>query len=121
MLDTKTAAPAPVEVVTPIKPSEALRLGRLRFPVRVDGYWFDPDNKAAACALGAMHAGWFGNPTWDFDTWDFDIYDNETMRRLNDLGIAEPEEEIGCRFDNAEWDSEDGDAAVLAYLEERGL
>ena len=53
MIDPKAPA-APVEVVTPIKPSEALRLGRLIRPEKCTGSWTRGDN--AACALGAMEA-----------------------------------------------------------------
>jgi hypothetical protein len=47
---------APVETVTPIKPSEALRLGRVLMPREVAGDYFD--GLDGACAIGAMAVGW---------------------------------------------------------------
>lgn len=46
---------APVETVTPIRPSEAIRLGCLIAPVQTTGSFFD--GKGGACALGAMVLG----------------------------------------------------------------
>jgi len=61
MVDT-IAAPtaAPVEAVTPIKPSEALRLGRVLYPVEGFVTCFGPEGSHQACAIGAMAAG-FGS------------------------------------------------------------
>lgn len=57
-MDTITAAPEtrPLEPTTPIKPSEALRLGRLVRPRRAKGALFR--GKYAACAVGAMALGY---------------------------------------------------------------
>lgn len=48
----------PFEPTTPIKPSEAIRLGCLIAPVQAFGGWF-PSNDSA-CALGAMQIGFGG-------------------------------------------------------------
>jgi hypothetical protein len=60
MIEIETR-PAPVETVTPIKPSEALRLGRLLYPVEIQSEVFG-DNPGEACAIGAMLAGYGYGP-----------------------------------------------------------
>lgn len=51
---------APVEIVTPIKPSEAIRLGCLIAPIQLlDGEYVDEPARAA-CAFGAMALGMGG-------------------------------------------------------------
>ena len=116
-MTVETAAPvtAPVEVVTPIKPSEALRLGRLIRPTHATGAWFRDEK--SACALGAIHIGWGGTPG------DWHGSEMETWQRLrNALRGGDPTMVLGAGiFDEAEHDGRDGDAAVLAYFEERGL
>jgi len=59
MIAEPPVAPAPVvaEPTTPIKPSEALRLGRLQFPVPLRGRLFGVDGDTA-CAYGAIMAGY---------------------------------------------------------------
>lgn len=105
---------APLEPTTPILPSEALRLGRLLFPTKSIGKWF---RLGGACALGAIHAGWYGKAPLDHTNWD-----SRTLRRLEAFGIDRPVADVGCHlFDEAEDRGEDGDAAVLAYLESLGL
>ena len=54
---TTTTAPitAPAEPTTPIRPSEALRLGRLLYPLPLAGDL--TDGVHSACALGAIAAG----------------------------------------------------------------
>lgn len=95
---------APVETVTVIGPSEALRLGRLTRPRHVTARIFDGDD--GACALGAMLAG-VGLPPHHMDRW------------LERHGLTwQP---IASRFDFAEYTGRDGDAVVLAYLAKRGL
>lgn len=47
--------PVTPERVSPVKPSEALRLGRLLYPVRIEGHF--RDEHGGACALGAIAAG----------------------------------------------------------------
>lgn len=47
----------PSEPITVIKPSEAIRLGRLKFPRFVAMHWFDSTN-TASCTAGAMAAGY---------------------------------------------------------------
>lgn len=60
MIDTTTlTTPIPTETVTPLRPSEALRLGRLTRPLEIKGNLYD--GKHGACALGAMREG-FGLP-----------------------------------------------------------
>jgi hypothetical protein len=106
MIELEAPSPAaPVETVTPIKPSEALRLGRLLRPVKCTGSWTHGDN--AACALGAMDIGWGFGP-------------NGTCDYLTLLGI-DWYSDIAMLFDPTEREGRDGDAAVLAYLESRGL
>jgi hypothetical protein len=108
MIEIQSPSPvetAPLEEVTPIRPSEALRLGRLVRPEKCTGSWTRGDN--AACALGAMEAGW-------------DIGPNDTCDRLTALGV-DWYSDIAMLFDPAEREGRDGDAAVLAYLESRGL
>jgi hypothetical protein len=53
-------APAPIEVVTPIKPSEAIRLGCLIAPVQSFGSYIDLDG--AACAIGAASLAYGEDP-----------------------------------------------------------
>lgn len=53
-----TPATSPIETVTPIKPSEAIRLGCLIAPEQAFGNYIVPSG--AACALGAMALGWDG-------------------------------------------------------------
>jgi hypothetical protein len=50
------SAPQVSEPTTPIKPSEALRLGRLTHPVRIRGSMFSADGRGA-CAVGAIARG----------------------------------------------------------------
>jgi hypothetical protein len=52
---TPETRPAPVEVTSPIRPSEAIRLGCLTTAPH-QGEFFD--GKGAACALGAMAVGY---------------------------------------------------------------
>lgn len=105
---------APVlEPTTPIKPSEALRLGRLIRPIHCMGVEFLGED--SACAIGAIHIGWGGTP---------DEYNSspETYSRLRKLGIRSPISTIGQNiYDIEEYAGRDGDAAVLAYFESRGL
>lgn len=114
--ETLASAAVPTETVTPIKPSEALRLGRLLEPRRASGNAF---SDAGACALGAIHLGWGGDRNDDIDT----RYDLTMAPLWAMLGTdCSPARVIGQEiFDEAEHDGRDGDAAVLAYLESRGL
>ena len=59
-------ATVPLEVVTPIKPSEAIRLGCLLAPVQAFGCY--QDAPGTACVVGAMNLGW-GKPV-DYSDWD---------------------------------------------------
>lgn len=126
------APETPAEPTTRIKPSEALRLGRLEYPVR------DPDTfttgPGRACALGAMMAGWGVPLTLEDDdgdwypNWDglydklreFDLPDVETIidhgtRHGNFAG------QIARTFDVTEHHHHDGDKAVLKLLTVYGL
>jgi hypothetical protein len=103
MIEVRTPD-APVETVTPIKPSEALRLGRLIRPEHVTASMFDGER--GACALGAMIIGW-------------DIRPNQLDARLASFGVSWCD--IAYPFDEAEAAGTDGDAVVLASLEGRGL
>ena len=108
-METATTT-APTETVTPIKPSEALRLGRLIAPRYVIGQFFA---EGAACALGAMARGWGYDGDSDHAGYQF-------VRERLPLDVR-PMSEIGCLFDRSVIRGEDGDSAVLAFLEERGL
>lgn len=61
LVDRPTTLPTtePVEKVTPIKPSEAIRLGCLAFPVQHFGGLAQGNR---ACAMGAMYAGYGDSP-----------------------------------------------------------
>ncbi len=51
----------PLEPTTPIKPSEAIRLGCLIAPQQAFNHYLSGDG-AAACALGAAALGWNTDP-----------------------------------------------------------
>jgi hypothetical protein len=60
-IETRTAAPSlPIETVTPIKPSEAIRLGCLTTGQLINETYVDIDG-ARACVFGAMAIG-YGEP-----------------------------------------------------------
>jgi hypothetical protein len=114
----------PLEPTTPIKPSEALRLGRLVRPERCSVTMFDAYH--GACALGAMAVG------LGFDPRQVSAEDNAYQFVADKFGwTLETSDEgdppdgsvsaIWSRFDRAENRGNDGDAAVLAYLEGLGL
>ena len=107
MIETLEApVTAPLETVTPIKPSEALRLGRLEYPEHTPHtYRF----ASGACAVGAMAAGWGLGISAAEDHLEDIADDGNFPAEIEDI------------FDTAENDGRDGDAAVLAYLESRGL
>lgn len=56
MIEVQTA---PIETVTPIRPSEAIRLGCLLAPVQV--FIAESDGSGGACAMGAMRLGFGGH------------------------------------------------------------
>jgi|SRR6185369_17671706 len=106
MIDVGTK-PAPIETVTPIKPSEAIRLGRLARPLRPrPGLMFGPQ---AACAIGAMAVG-LGYGGDDADVAYLIVRD-----ALQGTGIL-PISHIGCAYDAGGTDDE-----AIAFLESRGL
>lgn len=113
MLDLVESPATPVETVTDIKPSEALRLGRLVRPKRRAASWFW--GKHAACALGAIHIGWGGDP----DDKESLHATSERLRAM--LGDESPDFAIGGTFDYAQQRRQNGDEAVLKFLEEKGL
>jgi hypothetical protein len=49
---------APSEPTTPIRPSEAIRLGTLLRPVQCSGHELHPDDPTKACAWGALRLGY---------------------------------------------------------------
>lgn len=56
---TTETLPAPVEVTTPILPSEAMRLGCLLSPRQEFGNYFgEGRDTSSSCALGAMRLGY---------------------------------------------------------------
>lgn len=63
---TPETRPAPVEVTTPIRPSEAIRLGILKYPVATTGDTIEGD---AACAIGAMLGGFGWDERGDGSSW----------------------------------------------------
>lgn len=66
-IDT-TAIPAVAEPTSPIKPSEALRLGRLIRPVRIENEFYE--GRTGACALGAIATGYGEGPLDGEDTYN---------------------------------------------------
>jgi hypothetical protein len=109
----ETLAPAaPVETVTPLKPSEAMRLGRLRYPVEGIGCLIDATG--ATCALGAMLAGFDHDPD-EIRSMGYTLVDRyipglvEQVYMLND----------GVHPDhfNDEWSTE----RIAGWLEGQGL
>lgn len=112
--------PATLEPTTPIRPSEALRLGRLVRPVEAEPFetLFGEPNRA--CALGAMAVGYGFDPSHGEPTLAYNLVAGRTGWSFDDL----PDDSLKAvwsRFDEARMDGRSGDAAVLAYLEARGL
>jgi hypothetical protein len=114
MIDTRTTT-APIETVTPIKPSEAIRLGCLT-TTKGEGSFFPKPGQA--CALGAMAIGLgYDGPRCDhFDCDDTctgsDPY--EVVEGL--LGSVSPHE-IWEKNDKALWSRE----RIADWLESLGL
>ena len=116
MIEVRTPA-APVETVTPIKPSEALRLGRLIRPVEAEGYLFQ--DGIEACAVGAMALGYgYDGPT---DNYRECGERGEAAYALVEARTGISAARIFTINDAAIEEGQSGDAAVLAYLESRGL
>lgn len=122
---TETLAPVAPEIVTPVKPSEALRLGRLTRPVRLTGDWLLP---GAACAYGAIVTG---GGAWEMHglldaaapaacpaVSDFAW---SSRFRYERCGMRKPEWTVESLVwhlnDQHEWD----DAQIVAWLEGLGL
>lgn len=117
-MTAETMAPAVApEVTTPIKPSEALRLGRLTRPVRLTNGQFQ-SGMDGACALGAIHAG------LGLDPWD----SGDQMAWIKVLGQVPGDCPMGCDVsiflrgiahlnDEHLW----SDAQIGAWLESLGL
>jgi hypothetical protein len=119
MIEVETI-PVPVEPTTPIKPSEALRLGRLVRPLETEGALWDGTDKA--CALGAMALGY----GWDGPTPSIYEFDDDDTADIIESAYLFVEERSGITpqtvwFINDHAERGKRDAAVLAYLEARGL
>ena len=71
----------PAETITPIKPSEAIRLGTLLYPVQAFEVYGGDDGKSA-CVLGTMYAG-YGYPVTPEDNFEIRI---SLGKRADDLG-----------------------------------
>jgi hypothetical protein len=97
------ARPQTVEEVYPIKPSEALRLGRLTRPRHIVRMYMSGND--GACAIGAIAQGWAMGP----------ITAHQVLNSAYNIPIN-----ISKMYDDAEMGGQDGDAVVLRYLEERG-
>lgn len=119
---TPQEEPRPLEPVTPILPSEALRLGRLTRPRKVNCNTFY--ESVGACALGAMAIG-YGMPD------PGDVGRNSSLELDHAAygvvaeaafggNITHPDFARVWRLNDSTSDA-DGDAAVLAYLRERSL
>jgi hypothetical protein len=114
----ETAAPVsvPFEPTTPIKPSEALRLGRLIVPTSKGG---TPFSKAGeACAIGAMYVGYGGEP--------HTVHPGVRGTCRNCMGVYRAVSDRLPRGVRAvdvflAHDFHGGDEAVLDLLESRGL
>ena len=62
-MDTLTRPAVAPETTTPIKPSEAMRLGRMLYPRGCEGQLTQPyDGGWAVCAAGAMYVGYGWTP-----------------------------------------------------------
>ena len=115
-VQTEARPVTPQEPMTPIKPSEALRLGRLIRPTEVAGRMFLGDD--AACANGAIALGLGYRGPLSTGT---EHCDGDTPVYLFLVSERVPAGAILVENDTAVGRGESGDAAVLAYLEERGL
>lgn len=114
---TTKLAPAPVETVTPIKPSEAIRLGCLIAPVQLVDDIYADEELHAACVYGAMALG-MGMP-WS-------VADAHADQLSDDPPTGEPCPVAGCqnRFDvllhlndDHRWSRE----RIADWLAEQGL
>lgn len=114
-------AVAAPEVVTPIKPSEALRLGRLTRPLPRRGRRFDFDGQSA-CAVGAMQIAYGADGT---------LYSDADWASLEVLGAQFPRHskcpvegwpydgyDIVWHLNDVHWYTDD---QIVAYLESLGL
>lgn len=91
-----------------IKPSEALRRGREKYPENATGYLFERRGDAvAACALGAMWVGYGGEPIFIDD--NYRAYEG-IYSTLNDNGV--PTVEVFSKNDDG-LSTED----IAAYLD----
>ena len=112
MTEVRTTTP-PIEVVTPIKPSEAIRLGCLIAPVQMFGQTRDflGGDRQKACAIGAMELG-LGDPNGNGA-------DFEDLARLRDLTPTtcpvDPTHRYDERRGSVGW-SEDAGPTAIAHL-----
>lgn len=115
----------PAEPTTPIRPSEALRLGRLIRPIEAEVGETLYAGRKRACALGAMALGYGFDPKGHEPTDAYGVvadhaglsYDHDDSEFGGDGTLKS----VWARFDEARAEGQSGDAAVLAYLESRGL
>jgi hypothetical protein len=114
-MTTETFAPtAPIETVTPIKPSEAIRLGCLIAPKQLFGKTRDYSggDRQKACAIGAMELG-LGDASGNGA-------DFEAFRRLRDMTpttcpVDPTHEYHEYGVENVGW-SDDAGPTAIAHL-----
>lgn len=94
-----------------IKPSEALRRGRATYPPYVGRLFGEVEGVTRACALGAIWAGFGGEPRYMGDPTAteayFEIYDTLEAHGVP-MSVA--------NFNDEGWSDED----IIAWLEDRG-
>lgn len=120
MIEVKEApVQIPQEPTTPIKPSEALRLGRLLAPRQTAGVL--SDGAGGACAIGAMLIGWGDmDPSFNFfaDAGKFSSsYYGAFRKRVPGMSTSS----VYSLFDFEASRGRDGDGPVLRFLEAQGL
>lgn len=119
MIET-IAAPTVAEPTTPIKPSEALRLGRLIRPERSTGKLFAGDS--AACALGAIKVGFGEPPNEDYTGVLFDMLSGKS--HCPDSKCTQYASEAAALY-SLVWHLNDGhewsDNQIAGWLEGLGL
>lgn len=113
-MTTTTVVRDPVtpERVSPLKPSEALRLGRLIRPVRCSGRFFRDAN--AACANGAIAVGLGYEPPLSNESY---TADEHAISFIEERWPSFPWIDVFIRNDIHHW----SDDQIAAYLEGLGL
>lgn len=115
MIDVRTK-PAPIETVSPIKPSEAIRLGCLIAPVQGFDRYFGNDDDSA-CAIGAAALGWSNGEWADAVEADRDIADRIINLRCPHPGCLIHLASVPILNDNHRWSRE----RIADWLAEQGL